>query len=102
MAAEQKRYSIEPGMERTAFGRGRYQALAAQTLGEPVQRRELTLGLLALGIAIAAHADAQTAAPGLPRVVTISTGDEALFRPSRDRFLQGIRELGHAEGRTFG
>jgi putative ABC transport system substrate-binding protein len=34
-------------------------------------------------------------------VVIIATGDEAFFRSSKDRFLQGMRRLGHAEGRTF-
>jgi hypothetical protein len=66
-----------------------------------VKRRELTLGLLAIGIAIATHAGAQTGASPMPRVVIIATGDEAFFRPFRDRFLQGMRALGHAEGKTF-
>lgn len=66
-----------------------------------MKRRELTLGLLAIGIAIATHAGAQTAASPLPRVVIISGGDEASFRPFGDRFLHGMRELGQAEGRTF-
>lgn len=60
-------------------------------------RRALTLGLLAIGIAIATRADAQP----LPRVVVIVTGDEAFFQPYRERFLQGMRELGHADGKTF-
>jgi putative ABC transport system substrate-binding protein len=62
-----------------------------------VTRRALTLGLLAIGIAIATRADAQP----LPRVVVIVTGDEAFFQPYRERFLQGMRELGHADGKTF-
>lgn len=66
-----------------------------------MKRRELSLGLLAIGIAIAAHAGAQTAASPMPRVVMIATGDEAFFRPFRDRFLQGMRELGHADSKTF-
>ncbi len=66
-----------------------------------MQRRELTLGLLAMAIATAAHAGAQTASSPLPRVVIIATGDEAYFRPFTDRFLHGMRELGHAEGWTF-
>lgn len=70
------------------------------TLEELVKRRELTIGLLAIGIAIATHASAQTGA-SLPRVVIIATGDEAFFRPFRDRFLQGMRELGQDEGKTF-
>jgi ABC-type sugar transport system substrate-binding protein len=66
-----------------------------------VKRRELTLGLLAIGIAIATQADAQSAASPLPRVVVIVTGDEAFFQPYRDGFLRGMRELGHVEGKTF-
>ena len=66
-----------------------------------MKRRNLTLGLLAIGISVATQGDAETAASPLPRVVIIVTGDEAFFRPYRDRFLQGMRELGHAEGRTF-
>jgi putative tryptophan/tyrosine transport system substrate-binding protein len=62
-----------------------------------VTRRALTLGLLAIGIAIVTRADAQP----LPRVVMISTGDEAFFQPYRERFLRGMRELGHADGKTF-
>jgi putative ABC transport system substrate-binding protein len=77
-------------------------ALAGQLLGEPVKRRELTLGLLAIGIAMATQADAQTVASPLPRVVIIfSAGDKAVFRPFMDRFLHGMQELGHAEGSTF-
>ena len=64
-------------------------------------RRELTFGLLAIGMVGAALADAQTAAAPLPRVVLIATGDEAFFRQFRVRFLQGMRALGQAEGRTF-
>jgi putative ABC transport system substrate-binding protein len=37
----------------------------------------------------------------MPRVVMIATGDEAYFRPFRDRFLQGMRALGQVEGKTF-
>lgn len=66
-----------------------------------MKRRKLTLGLLVIGIAIATQAGAQTAASPLPRVVIISGGDEAVFRPFRDRFVHGMRALGHAEGRTF-
>ena len=66
-----------------------------------MKRRELSLGLLAIGIAVAPHAGAQTAASLLPRVVIITGGDEAFLRPFGDRFLHGMRELGHAEGRTF-
>jgi putative ABC transport system substrate-binding protein len=64
-----------------------------------VKRRELTLNLLAIGIAVSVGAQAATST--MPRVVMIATGDEAFFRPFRDRFLQGMRELGHAEGKTF-
>ena len=66
-----------------------------------MKQRELTLGLLAIGIAVATHAGAQSAASPLPRVVIITGGDEAFFRPFGDRFLHGMRELGHAEGKTF-
>lgn len=66
-----------------------------------MKRRELTLGLLVIAIAIATHAGAQTAASPLPRVVIISGGDEAQFRPFGDSFLHGMRGLGHAEGKTF-
>lgn len=66
-----------------------------------MKRHELILGLLAIGIAVATHAGAQTTASLLPRVVIISTGDEAFFRPFGNRFLHGMRELGHAEGKTF-
>lgn len=66
-----------------------------------MKRRELTLGLLAIGIAIATHAGAQTTTSPLPRVVIITTADEAFFQPFMDRFLHGMRKVGHAEGRTF-
>lgn len=66
-----------------------------------MKRREVTLGLLAIGMAIATQARAQTAASPLPRVVIISSGDEAFFRAFRDSFLRGMRELGQTEGRTF-
>ena len=66
-----------------------------------MKRRELTFGLLAMGTALAAHASTGTAASPMPRVVMIATGDEAFFRPFRDRFVQGMNELGHAEGKTF-
>jgi putative tryptophan/tyrosine transport system substrate-binding protein len=66
-----------------------------------VKRRFLALGLLAIGIVIATRAGAQTAASNMPRVVMIATGDESFFRPFRDRFLQGMRALGHVEGKTF-
>jgi putative ABC transport system substrate-binding protein len=66
-----------------------------------VTRRELVVGLLAIGTTTASHADAQATTSPLPRVVIISPGDEAFFQPFRDRFLHGMRELGHAEGRTF-
>jgi len=61
----------------------------------------LTLGCLASGSAIVTRAGAQTAALPLPRVVIVSAGDEAFFRPYGDSFLHGMRELGHTEGRTF-
>lgn len=66
-----------------------------------MKRRDLTLGLLATGLAVATHARAQPAASRPPRVVIIATGDETFFRSSRDRFLQGMRTLGHVEGRTY-
>jgi ABC-type uncharacterized transport system substrate-binding protein len=66
-------------------------------------RREflIVLGGVLIGFAVATQADAQSAASPLPRVVIVATGDEAFFRPLGDRFLQGMRELGHAEGGTF-
>jgi putative ABC transport system substrate-binding protein len=70
-------------------------------LEEPVKRRELILGLLVIGIAVATQAGAQTATSPLPRVVIISGGEEAFFKPFRDAFVHGMRELGHAEGKTF-
>lgn len=66
-----------------------------------MKRRGLSLGLLAIGVAVAAHAGAQIAPSPLPRVVIVTGGDEAFFRPFGDRFLQGMRELGHVDGRTF-
>jgi putative ABC transport system substrate-binding protein len=66
-----------------------------------VKRHALTIGLLTIGIAIATQAGAQTAAPTLPRVVIISGGNEAGFKPFGDSFLNGMRGLGHAEGKTF-
>ena len=59
------------------------------------------LGGVLIGFAVATQADTQSAASPLPRVVIVATGDEAFFRPLGDRFLQGMRELGHAEGGTF-
>ncbi len=56
---------------------------------------------MAIGIAAAVDAHAQTAAPPLPRVVIVSGGTETTFREFRDRFVEGMRQLGHAEGRTF-
>lgn len=66
-----------------------------------MKRRELTLGVLAMGIALATHAGAQTPVSPVPRVVIIVSGDETFFRPFGVSFLHGMRELGHAEGRTF-
>jgi putative tryptophan/tyrosine transport system substrate-binding protein len=66
-----------------------------------VKRRELTFSLLAIAVAFATHAGAQTVASRLPRVVIINNGDEAFFAPLRDAFLRGMHELGHAEGRTY-
>lgn len=66
-----------------------------------MKRRELTLGLLAIGIAVVTPAGAQTAASLLPRVVIISGGDEEFFRPLKDRFVSSMRELGQVEGKTF-
>jgi putative ABC transport system substrate-binding protein len=45
--------------------------------------------------------EAQPPASPLPRVVVIVAGDEAFFQPFRDRFLHGMRELGHVDGKTF-
>jgi putative ABC transport system substrate-binding protein len=64
-------------------------------------RRELILCLLAIGIAAATQSGAQTAASSVPRVVIINSGDEEFFRPLKDRFLNSMRELGQAEGKTF-
>jgi putative ABC transport system substrate-binding protein len=66
-----------------------------------VKRRDLILGLLAIGIPIATHAGAQTAGSPLPRVVMISFGDEVFFQPLKDSFLHGMRKLGHGERTTF-
>jgi hypothetical protein len=65
-----------------------------------MERRELTLGLLAVGIAIATHAGAQTAASNVPRVTMIASGDEAFFQPFRDRFA-GMRAHKRVERQTF-
>ena len=70
-------------------------------MGEPLQRRELVLGLLAIATAVPIRAGAQTTGTPPPRVVVIATGDEAFFRSYRTRFLDGMRALGHVEGRTF-
>lgn len=64
-------------------------------------RRELALGLLAISIAATTHAKAQIAAPVLPRVVFITSGDEVNFRPFRESFRQGMRELGQKEDSSF-
>jgi putative ABC transport system substrate-binding protein len=61
----------------------------------------MVIGGVLIGFAVAVQAGAQTAASPLPRVVIIATGHEAFFRPFGERFLKGMRELGHAEGRTF-
>ena len=66
-----------------------------------MNRRELIIGLLASFGWAATHADAQTAAPSLPRVVFIAQGNEATALPLVDRFRQGMREHGQKEGGTF-
>jgi putative tryptophan/tyrosine transport system substrate-binding protein len=66
-----------------------------------LSRRELVVGLLAIGLALATPTGAQSPVSRQPRVVVISTGDEAFFAPFRDRFLLGMRELGQVEGKTF-
>jgi putative ABC transport system substrate-binding protein len=66
-----------------------------------VRPRALALCLAAIAIAAAAGAGAQTAGPALPRVVVIASGDETFFGPLGERLLQGLRDLGHAEGKTL-
>jgi len=66
-----------------------------------VKRRELAFGLLAIGVAAATYAGAQTPPPSPPRVVIISFSNETFFQPLRGKFLHGMRELGHVEDGTF-
>jgi ABC-type uncharacterized transport system substrate-binding protein len=66
-----------------------------------VKRRDLLLGILASGIAIATDGRGQTATSRLPRVVIVSNFDEAGFRPFRNSFIQGMVDLRHSEGKTF-
>lgn len=66
-----------------------------------MKRRELAFGLLAIGIVSATHANAQNVVAHVPRVVMIANGDELAGAPFRDSFLQGMRALGHTEGRTY-
>jgi ABC-type uncharacterized transport system substrate-binding protein len=56
--------------------------------------------LLAAIVASAAP-EAHSDVSHLPRVVVVSNGDEANARPFVDRFDQGMKALGHVEGRTF-
>ncbi len=65
------------------------------------RRRGLILGLLTLALGIPPHGEAQAPASARPRVVFIATGDEAFFQPLKDRFLKGMRDLGHVDGTTF-
>jgi putative ABC transport system substrate-binding protein len=64
-------------------------------------RREAIFALLATDGSAAMPAGAQTTAPVLPRVVIVNPGNEASLRPYRDQFVQGMRESGQMEGRTF-
>lgn len=64
-------------------------------------RRELVLLFLAISIAAATHAEAQTAASPPPRVVYISGGNEVNARPFADSIRKGMRELGQKEDSTF-
>ena len=64
-------------------------------------RRELVLLFLAISIAVTTHAEAQTAAPPLPRVVFVSGGDEAGARPFVESLRQGMREHGQKEDSSF-
>ena len=64
-------------------------------------RRELLLRLLALGVATATYARAQTGALPLPRVVFVVLASEEGFRPFSDAFRKGMRELGQNEDGTF-
>lgn len=63
-------------------------------------RCKSVLGLVAVGIVISMHAGAQTTLL-LPRVVFVTSGDEAGSQPYRDSFYQGMRELGQKEGSTY-
>jgi putative ABC transport system substrate-binding protein len=67
----------------------------------PVGRRQLLIAAGALLGALAAPAGAQSAAPGLPRVVIVTTGDETGHAPYKESFLKGMREAGQIEGRTY-
>ena len=64
-------------------------------------RRELVLRLLAIGVATTTYAQAQTAAPPLPRVIFITSGSEAGTRPLMDSFRQGMRDLKQKEDGTY-
>jgi putative tryptophan/tyrosine transport system substrate-binding protein len=55
---------------------------------------------VAVVVSISMHAGAQTALP-LPRVVCVTSGDEAGYQPFRDSFYQGMQELGQKEGSTY-
>jgi putative ABC transport system substrate-binding protein len=64
-----------------------------------VRRRQFLLSAAAM--LAAPRASAQTAAPGLPRVIIVTNGDEAGHRPYREQFLRGMRDSGQVEGATF-
>jgi putative ABC transport system substrate-binding protein len=64
-----------------------------------ISRRSALIALLPLGIVTPTQA--QAPGPARPVVIAIAAGDEAFFRPLRERFLQGMRALGHTEGSTF-
>lgn len=64
-------------------------------------RRQSLIAASALLAALAVPASAQTTEPGLPRVVVVSSGDEAGHRPFKESFLKGMRDAGQIEGRTF-
>jgi putative ABC transport system substrate-binding protein len=65
-----------------------------------MKRRNLILGALASGVGMT-RVVAQTAAKKLPRIVAISNGDEAGYRPSRESVVTGMHALGQIEGRTY-
>jgi putative ABC transport system substrate-binding protein len=68
-------------------------------MGDIRRRPFLTMAVAAL--VLPRTVAAQTVAPRLPRVVIVTTGNETGHAPYRDRFVQGMTELGHTEGRTY-